>query len=120
MSDEVRNESKQLDEMGSLPGPDLSLLISPNTNFDSILDTIKQIQTEREAKAAAYKIVFNDLMQNPMFTGKYDAAHGSQAFMHGISTLMENIAWNVSQDCYEDFQAVFSKNMAESLEKADC
>ena len=115
------DEKKEvLDEFGHLPGPDFSLLISPNTNCDKVLETIKQLQTEREVKAAAYKIVFNDLMQNPMFRGKYDAEHGSQAFMHGISTIMENIAWNVSQDCYEDFQNEFCKNMAESLEKSEC
>lgn len=114
------DEKKEvLDECGNLPGPDLSLLISPNTNGDSVLEVIKQLRTEKEAKAAAYKIVFNDLMQNPMFRGTYDATHGSQAFMHGICTIMENIAWNVSQDCYEDFQNEFSKNITESLEKSE-
>ena len=70
-------------------------------------------------KTVAYKMVLHDLMQVDMLKGKYDAKNGSIAFMHGISTVMENIAMNVSEECYENFTDEFNQNIAWSQERAN-
>ena len=67
----------------------------------------------------AYKLVFDDLTKCNMFKGIYDAKHGNADYMYGILTIMENIALNVSEDCYEKFTAEFTKNMTESENKAN-
>ena len=71
------------------------------------------------SKTVAYKMVLHDLMQIDMFKGKYDAKNGSIAFMHGISTVMENIAMNVSEECYENFTNEFNQNIVLSQERAN-
>lgn len=70
-------------------------------------------------KPEAYKLVFDDLIKCNMFKGIYDAKHGNENFMYGILTIMENIALNVSEDCYEKFTAEFTKNMVDSKYKAN-
>ena len=40
----------------------------------------------------AYKMVFEDLQNIPWCRGEYDAQHGNEHFMYGISTIMEIIA----------------------------
>ena len=67
-------------------------------------------------KQLAYAIVLNDLLECPMFKGIYDAENGSEHFMHGISTVMENIAYHVSEDCAIDFSEMFIANMIDSEE----
>jgi len=69
-------------------------------------------------RTEAYKLVFDDLTKCNMFKGIYDAKHGNEDFMYGILIIMENIALNVSEDCYEKFTAEFTKNMVESENKA--
>lgn len=69
------------------------------------------------SKSEAYKVVFDDLTKCNMFKGIYDAKHGNPDFMYGILTIMENIALNISEDCYEKFTTEFTKNMTESKHK---
>jgi hypothetical protein len=69
-------------------------------------------------KQTAYKIVFDDLCKCDMFKGIYDAEHGSDKYMHGVSAVMESIACNVSEECYETFSDMFITNMCKSEEKA--
>ena len=69
-------------------------------------------------KSEAYKIVFEDLTQCNLFKGIYDAANGKDDFMYGISTVMENIAYNVSEECHDKFTKEFTQNMIESESKA--
>lgn len=69
-------------------------------------------------KKKAYEIVFNDLKQIGLFCGKYDAKNGKESYMHGVSSVMENIALGVSEECYNRFSMEFLKNMIESEEKA--
>lgn len=69
-------------------------------------------------KSEAYKIVFEDLTKCDMFKGIYDAEHGKDSFMYGVSTVMENIAFNVSEECGDKFSTEFTENMNKSKEKA--
>lgn len=68
-------------------------------------------------KTEAYKIVFEDLKKCELFTGKYDARHGSEKYMHGIATVMEVIALGVSEDVHDEFDIMFINNMIESERK---
>lgn len=62
---------------------------------------------------AAYQIVFNDLRENRMFQGYYDAINGSPYFMYGIETVMEVIANRAYDEQYaENFADIFACNMA--------
>lgn len=69
----------------------------------------------------AYRIVFNDILNNGcgMFVGQYDAKNGSDQFMHGICTVMEHLAYSVSDEDGYAFSDLFTKNMVESEKKVD-
>lgn len=71
-------------------------------------------------KQDAYRIVYNDILNCGcgLFQGKFDARNGNDKFMYGINTVMELIAYNVSEQDYEDFQEIWHKNFEKSLDKA--
>ena len=68
----------------------------------------------------AYRIVFNDILNSEcgLMVGKYDAKNGDEKFMHGISTVMEWIAYRVSEVDGDEFSDLFIKNMIASEQKA--
>lgn len=68
----------------------------------------------------AYKMVYEDMIQSEcnLLVGSYDARNGSKKFMYGISTVMEWIAYRVSEEEGDAFSDVFVKNMLESEKKA--
>lgn len=68
----------------------------------------------------AYRIVFNDILNSEcgLMVGSYDAEHGDEKFMHGISTVMEWIAYRVSDADGDAFSDLFTKNMIISEQKA--
>lgn len=68
----------------------------------------------------AYRIVFNDMMNSGcgLLVGKYDAKNGNEKYMFGIDTVMEWIAYKVSEVQGDDFSELFTKNMVESQKKA--
>lgn len=69
--------------------------------------------------ADAYYLVFKDLTKDEgLLTGVYDAKHGGSDFMYGIAIVMEHIACEVGDDCYEAFYDKFYKNMVESEKRA--
>ena len=69
--------------------------------------------------ADAYYLVYKDLTKDEgMFTGVYDAKHGGSDFMYGIATVMEYIAYQVGDGCYEAFCDKFCENMRKSEERA--
>ena len=68
-------------------------------------------------KSEAYKIVFDDLTKCNMFKGIYDGINGNPHFMYGIWTVMDYIASNVSEDCYDQFTEEFERNMIDSKAK---
>lgn len=65
-------------------------------------------------KSEAYKIVFDDLKKCDLLMGLYDARNGSENFMHGIWTVMEMIAYEVSDDMCNEFDITFARNMTKS------
>lgn len=66
----------------------------------------------------AFEIVFNRLKENPLFCGKYDAVHGNEDFMYGISTVMEYITYMIDDETGISFDREFYDNMVASKEKA--
>lgn len=58
-----------------------------------------------------------EMMECPMFRGEYDARHGSESFMYGISTVMDYLALKVDEDFYQEVSDAFIKNMVKSQEK---
>lgn len=69
----------------------------------------------------AWQVVLDELMKVSLFCGKYDARNNSDpAFMYGIGTVMENIAWHVSEDCAYKFNEIFTTNLVGSQEVAKC
>lgn len=62
--------------------------------------------------------VFMNLCECGMFVGKYDAKNGNKDFMYGIQTVMENLAYTISDKVYNTYNDVFVKNMIESEKKA--
>ena len=57
------------------------------------------------------------MMECPMFRGEYDAKHGSESFMNGISTVMESLASLVDDTFCQEISDVFTHNMVKSQEK---
>lgn len=73
-------------------------------------------------KSEAYKIVYNDLVSKDntsLFRGNYDAVNGTPEFMHGISTVIENIAFHVGEDTQYEFDEMFTHNMVLSEKRAE-
>lgn len=64
----------------------------------------------------AYRIVFNDMMNSDcgLLVGRYDAKHGKEEYMFGVNTVMEWIAYRVSEAQGDNFSELFIKNMVES------
>ena len=71
------------------------------------------------SKPKAFEIVLKNLCNVGMFTGKYDAKHGSKEFMDGIETVMEFIAYGIDEKAGEEFTEWFLENRTISEEKAD-
>lgn len=73
-----------------------------------------------EEMSKHYEAVIKDMIANgpKMFIGIYDAQHtSSRHFMYGIQTVLEYIAYNVSEDYYNKFSTEFIKNIIKSEEK---
>ena len=64
----------------------------------------------------AYEMVLNDIVNSGcgLMIGKFDAINGEKHFMYGISTVMEWIAYKVSDEVGNEFSDLFIKNMIES------
>ena len=63
----------------------------------------------------AYQMVFDDLHENRMFQGHYDAVNSDAQYMWGIETVMEAIAQRGYDDNFaEDFAYEFANNMRKS------
>ena len=94
----------------------------------NIFDFMDEPQTEvttdcRQTKMSlddAYYLVYKDLTKmDGVLTGKYDAKNGSKQYMNGVWSVMELIAYGVGIDCYHAFNERYSKNMVESMERAE-
>ena len=70
------------------------------------------------SKKKAFKKVFKELKKCGLFMGKYDARHGSDIFMDGICTVMEYIAYEISNKEGNKYNKKFFNNLAKSKAKA--
>ena len=75
------------------------------------------VELNQEEKKVVEKIV-DGMTECGLFCGCYDAKNGSAEFMHGIATVMEYLAYLVSDDCGAKFEDAFLKNMAKSKKRA--
>ena len=57
------------------------------------------------------------MMECPMFRGEYDAKHGNESFMYGISTVMEYLSSQVDDTFCQNVSDVFNRNMLKSQKK---
>lgn len=76
---------------------------------------IEPITNENEEDKVA-RVVFDKLCKCSLFRGRYDAKHGSKDFMDGIGTVMEALAFMVSEECGENFADTFITNLIKSQE----
>lgn len=58
-----------------------------------------------------------EMIECPMFRGEYDAKHGNESFMYGISTVMEYLAARVDDAFYQEVSDAFICNMVKSQKK---
>lgn len=65
------------------------------------------------------KELFDKMSECNLFMGIYDGEHGSEEFMHGVGTVMEYIAYHVSEETLENFSEKFTKNLVKSLDKIE-
>lgn len=65
-------------------------------------------------KKEVIKELFDEMCECGLFIGKYDARNGDNAFMYGIQTVMEYIAYRISDEVGDEFSEVFVNNLIES------
>lgn len=65
-------------------------------------------------KKEAFQIVLDELKKCKLFCGQYDAMNGNEHYMHGVSSVMEVIAYHAGD---EEFEDMFLKNMIKSEKK---
>lgn len=63
--------------------------------------------------------IFAELRKCDLFIGKYDAKNGNEQYMYGVSTVMECLAYMISEKNGDNFSKEFIENMLTSEEKAD-
>lgn len=71
------------------------------------------------ANKESAKYVFDELLKCDLFRGRYDARNGKEDFMYGVCTVMENIAYMISEECHDRFDTEFMQNMQKSEDKAN-
>ena len=65
------------------------------------------------------KKIIEEMKECGMFIGRYDAKNGNEQFMYGISTVMEYLAYRVSDEYGDAFSGEFVNNMIESEKRAE-
>lgn len=68
-------------------------------------------------KQKTLKEVLEETRQIGIFNGTFDAKNGSWEFMHGVACVMEFLAYQVSEEYFEELQKEFYKNFEKSLDK---
>lgn len=71
----------------------------------------------KEEKATIKKVINNMTSTPNLFNGNYDAEHGHTRFMYGIGTVMEYLAYLVSDEYGNNFSEKFTQNMIDSEKK---
>lgn len=68
----------------------------------------------------AYYLVYKDLTkEDGVLTGRYDAKNGERAYMFGVQTVMELIAYRCGNACGEAFDSKFISNVLLSEARAE-
>lgn len=75
------------------------------------------MELTREEKQTIQKVV-EHMSECGLFCGRYDAKNGSKKFMYGINTVMEYLAYLVSEEFGEQIDSEFLENMKKSEENA--
>ena len=70
---------------------------------------------EGRAKKEAYKAVYKDLCRCGMFAGLYDVKNADPAYMRGINTVMEVIAFRAGME--DEYELLWNANVEESWRK---
>lgn len=60
------------------------------------------------------KELIEEMSSCDLFIGKYDAKHGNEYYMYGVSAVMEYLAYRVSGEYGDEFSKMFTKNMLDS------
>lgn len=65
------------------------------------------------------KGIIEEMCECGMFKGKYSGKHESLGFMYGISTVMEYLAYKISDEYGNDFSDIFLENLNISEQEVD-
>lgn len=65
------------------------------------------------------KGIIEEMRECNMFNGIYNAKKGSVQFMYGISTVMECLAYMVSDEYGDSFSDTFVNNLIDSEQKVE-
>ena len=71
------------------------------------------LELNQEKKKVIDKVV-DGMTECGLFCGRYDAKNGNEHFMYGVSTVMEYLAYLVSDEYGDEFSDTFTKNMIKS------
>lgn len=74
------------------------------------------LELNQEEKKVIEKVV-DGMTECGLFCGRYDAKNGNEYFMYGVSTVMEYLAYLVSDEYGNEFSDTFTKNMIKSEKK---
>lgn len=64
------------------------------------------------------KNLLQDLCKINLFKGKYDALNGNEHYMYGINSVMEHIAYSISDSEGYRYNEMFYENLLNSQKKA--
>lgn len=70
----------------------------------------------KEEKKVIKKLI-KDLQEYSVLQGKYDAKHGSEKYMHGVSTVLELAAYRVGEEYANELMNKFYSEMIESKKR---
>lgn len=65
------------------------------------------------------KGIIEEMRECNMFNGIYNAKNGSAQFMYGISTVMEYLAYRISDEYGDSFSDTFVNNLITSEQKVE-
>lgn len=112
----------QLDESG-ISTHDFEITLDEEWKFKQFLlakgcdERLKDNPYMADEEKQVIKNLVDEMSECGMFCGRYDAKNGSDKFMNGVNTVMEYLAYQVSEEYYNKFSDMFIKNMIESEKK---
>lgn len=65
------------------------------------------------------KGIIEEMREICIFEGRYNARNGKEDFMYGVSTVMECLAYMVSDEYGDSFSDTFVKNLIISEQEAE-